>query len=341
MQDTILNMRMVPVERVFNRFPRMIRDLAKELGKQVNFEMSGEETELDRTVIDEIGDPLVHLLRNALDHGLEAPEVRRKNGKDATGHLTLKAFHSGNHVFIEISDDGAGINREKVLQKAIANSVIDEETADTLEDQQVYDLLFASGFSTADEVTDVSGRGVGLDVVRSKIESLGGSVTVFSEAGHGTTFSIQLPLTLSILTALLVDIGGETYAIPLNSILETGKFTKDEVQRVHGQPVLRFREHVVPLLSMHKVLDIPAASKETGDRQDEVFVVIVKKGEKLTGLVVDEFLGNQEVVLKSLGHYLKQVFAISGATILGDGRVALILDTNALVSQMEAAEVAV
>ena len=340
MQDTLLNMRMVPVERVFNRFPRMLRDLAKELGKKVNFEMSGEETELDRTVIDEIGEPLVHLLRNALDHGLEAPEVRRKNGKDETGHLTLKAFHSGNHVFIEIADDGAGINREKVVQKAVANGVIDEDTAHTLEDQQVYDLLFASGFSTADEVTDVSGRGVGLDVVRTKIESLGGFVTVDSKAGNGTTFSIQLPLTLSILTALLVDVGGETYAIPLNSVLETGKFGKDAVQQVHGQPVLRFREQIVPLLSMHKVLDIPVPAASS-DSDDEVFVVIVKKGEKLTGLIVDEFLGNQEVVLKSLGQYLTQVFAISGATILGDGRVALILDTNALVSQMEAVEVAV
>lgn len=330
MQDTILNMRMVPVERVFSRFPRMIRDLAKELDKHVHFEMSGEETELDRTVIDEIGDPLVHLLRNALDHGLESPQERKKRGKPETGKLTLSAFYSGNHVFIEIADDGAGINREKVLQKAIANGVVDEETAKQMSDTAVYNLLFASGFSMADQVTDISGRGVGLDVVRSKIESLGGTVTVNSVEGEGTTFLIQLPLSLSILTALLVRLADETYAIPLSSILETGKFSKEEVHTVHGQPVIRFREHIVPLVFLHKVLEL-----KQGPEDGEQFIVIVRQGEKLTGLVVDEFLGQQEIVLKSLGNYLNDVFAISGATILGNGQVALIIDTNALVKENE------
>lgn len=332
MQDTILNMRMVPVEQVFNRFPRMMRDLAKDLQKKVQFDITGAETELDRTVIDEIGDPLVHLLRNALDHGLEEPDERRTKGKPETGRIQLKAFHSGNHVFIEIEDDGAGINREAVLQKAISKEVVDKETADKLTDAEVYDLLFASGFSTAKQVTDISGRGVGLDVVRSKIESLGGSVTVHSADGQGTTFSIQLPLTLSILTALLVRVGQEKYAVPLTSILETGKFCKHEVHKVHGQPVLRFRERVVPLLSLQKVFAVPM---ESSRQQDDLFVVIVKKGERLTGLIVDEFIGQQEVVLKSLGNYLNDVFAISGATILGDGQVALIVDTNALVQQNE------
>lgn len=334
LQETILNLRMVPVEQVFNRFPRMVRDLAKELNKNVQLEITGADTELDRTVIDEIGDPLVHLLRNALDHGLETPEERREKGKPETGHISLRAFYSGNHAFIEIADDGAGISRDKVLQKALKNGIIDRESADKLSDAQVYDLLFASGFSTAEQVTDVSGRGVGLDVVRTKIESLGGSVSVQSEEGKGTTFSIQLPLTLSILTALLVRTGDETYAIPINSILETGKFDRSEIQKVHGQPVLRFRERIVPLVPLHEVFSVP--QRDSGVHNDSVFVVIVKKGDQLTGLVVDELLGQQEVVLKSLGNYLNQVFAISGATILGDGRVALIVDTNALIQQQEA-----
>lgn len=336
LQDTILNLRMVPVDQVFNRFPRMLRDLARDLRKHVQLEITGEDTELDRTVIDEIGDPLVHLLRNALDHGLEGPEERRKQGKPETGHIALRAFHSGNHVFIEIADDGAGIDRDKIVQKAINNGVIDQETADKLSDTQVYDLLFDSGFSTAEQVTDVSGRGVGLDVVRSKIESLGGMVSVQSEKGQGTTFSIQLPLTLSILTALLVRTGEERYAIPLNAILETGKFSKNEMQKVHGQPVIRFREHVVPLLSLQEVFAVPQTDSE---QTNDMFVVIVKKGDQLTGLIVDEFLGQQEVVLKSLGNYLNQVFAVSGATILGDGQVALIVDTNALVEQNDAVAV--
>lgn len=334
LQDTILNMRMVPVEQVFNRFPRMVRDLAKELDKRVKLEITGAETELDRTVIDEIGDPLVHLLRNALDHGLENPEVRRKKGKSETGLLMLKAYHSGNHVFIEIADDGAGINREAVIKKAIDKGIVNEEVVLNWTDAQVYDLLFDSGFSTSEEVTDVSGRGVGLDVVRTKIESLGGFVSVDSEKDKGTTFTIQLPLTLSILTSLLVRVGAEKYAIPLNSILETGKFSQKEIENVHGQPVLRFRERIVPLLSLKEVFDVPLEDDEE-PRQD-IFVVIVQKGDHLTGFVVDEFLGQQEVVLKSLGAYLKNVFAVSGATILGDGQVALIVDAHALIQQNEA-----
>lgn len=328
LQNTILNMRMVSIDQVFNRFPRMVRDLAKEMNKQVQLDISGEETELDRTVVDEIGDPLVHLLRNALDHGLETAEERKRRGKLEVGRIALRAFHSGNHVFIEIEDDGAGIDRDKVLNKAVERGIVESSERDNMTDGDVYKLLFDSGFSTADQITDVSGRGVGLDVVRNKIESLGGSVTVDSEKGKGTKFSIQLPMTLSILTALLVRVQQEKFAIPLSAILETGKFKRDDVKKVHGQPVLRFRERVVPLLSLQHVFSVPAA---TENKPDDLFVVIVKKREQLTGIIVDEFLGQQEVVLKSLGNYLTQVFAISGATILGDGQVALIVDTNALV----------
>jgi len=327
LQNIILNMRMVPVETVFNRFPRMVRQLARDLGKKINLEIIGAETELDRTVIDEIGDPLVHLLRNAIDHGIEMPEVRRAKGKPEEGTVKLKAYHSGNHVFIEIEDDGAGINREKVLQKAINKGIISKQNAANLTDKQVYELIFASGFSTADKISDISGRGVGLDVVKSTIESLGGSVTIDSQEGIGSIFSIQLPLTLSIISVMLVEIQQEKYAIPLSSIIETAIIKKEDILHAHHQKVIDFRGKVVPLLFLKEVFDVPVVKEE-----DDFFsVVIVRKGEKMAGLVVDSFIGQQEVVLKSLGNYLTSVFAISGATILGDGQVALIIDCNALI----------
>ncbi|GGK13608.1 chemotaxis protein CheA [Caldalkalibacillus thermarum] len=327
LQDLILNMRMVPVEQVFNRFPKMVRSLARELGKEVELIMSGTETELDRTVIDEIGDPLVHLLRNAIDHGLETKEERRRLGKPEQGRIELKAYHSGNHVFIEVKDDGRGIDRDKVLKKAVEREILTWERGQEFTDQDVYQLLFASGFSTAETVSDISGRGVGLDVVKNKIESLGGSVSVQSEPGAGTTFTVQLPLTLSIISALLVKVKHETYAIPLTSIIEVAAVKKGDVRTVQGQKVINFRGKVVPLVSLEEVFEVP------GERVDEdvLSIVIVRKGEKLAGLVVDALIGQQEVVLKSLGAYLNQVFAISGATILGDGQVALIIDCNALI----------
>ncbi|MGG2988977.1 chemotaxis protein CheA [Geobacillus stearothermophilus] len=327
LQTIILNMRMVPVETVFNRFPRMVRQLARELGKKVRLDVIGAETELDRTVIDEIGDPLVHLLRNALDHGIEAPDVRAARGKPEEGTIQLRAYHSGNHVFIEIEDDGAGISREKVLKKAISRGIVSPEEAEHLTDEQVYELIFAPGFSTADHISDISGRGVGLDVVKSTIESLGGTVAVDSRPGQGSLFSIQLPLTLSIISVLLVQIAAETYAIPLSSIMETALIRKEDVFYVHNQPVIDFRGKVVPLVRLKDVFAVPGAS----DDSETVSAVIVRKGEKLAALAVDSFIGQQEVVLKSLGNYLSSVFAISGATILGDGRVALIIDCNALV----------
>ncbi|MBB3867872.1 chemotaxis protein CheA [Parageobacillus toebii NBRC 107807] len=327
LQNIILNMRMVPVETVFNRFPRMVRQLARELGKKVKLEIIGAETELDRTVIDEIGDPLVHLLRNAIDHGIETPDVRRANGKPEEGTVKLKAYHSGNHVFIEIEDDGAGINRDKVLQKAMDKGIISQQNAANLTDRQVYELIFAPGFSTADKISDISGRGVGLDVVKSTIESLGGAVTVDSEEGKGSIFSIQLPLTLSIISVLLVEIQQEKYAIPLSSIIETAIIKKEDIFHAHNQRVIDFRGKVVPLVFLKEIFEVPTISEE----KEFVSVVIVRKGEKMAGLVVDSFIGQQEVVLKSLGNYLTSVFAISGATILGDGQVALIIDCNALI----------
>lgn len=328
LQNIILNMRMVPVEQVFNRFPRMVRQLSKDLGKRINLEIIGAETELDRTVIDEIGDPLVHLIRNSLDHGIETPEKRKAKGKQEEGHLTLKAYHSGNHVFIEIADDGAGINREKVLEKAIANQVITSEEAETLTDQQVHQLIMSSGFSTADKISDISGRGVGLDVVRNTIESLGGTLTIESEEGKGSLFSIQLPLTLSIISVLLVEVEEEKYAIPLSSIIETAIIHKNDILNAHNKEVIDFRGKVVPLVSLKNVFEIPAGETE----EEHYSVVIIRKGEKMAGLIVNKFIGQHEIVLKSLGDYLGDVFAISGATILGDGQVALIVDTNTLIS---------
>ncbi len=329
LQNIILNMRMVPIEQVFNRFPRMIRDLAKELNKKVDLQISGADTELDRTVIDEIGDPLVHLLRNAIDHGLESTEERIKAGKSEEGVVELKAYHSGNHVFIEITDDGKGIDRDKILNKAIEKGVVKTEEASGLSDKQVYDLLFASGFSTAEKVSDISGRGVGLDVVKTKIESLGGVVSVDSTAGQGTIFQIQLPLTLSIISAMLVTVEDETYAVPLSSIIETAVYKKDEIMHAHHQEVIDFRGKVVPLLSLKNIFEVPDSAVK--QEKDEISAVIVRKGDKMAALVVDSFIGQQEIVLKSLGKYLVNVFAISGATILGDGQVALIIDCNALI----------
>lgn len=327
LQNIILNMRMVPVETVFNRFPRMVRELARGLNKKIHLEIVGADTELDRTVIDEIGDPLVHLLRNALDHGVETPSVRLANGKSEEGTVVLKAYHSGNHVFIEIEDDGAGINRERVLNKAISKGIITKQVGDTLTDRQVYELIFASGFSTAETISDVSGRGVGLDVVKNTIESLGGSVSIDSTEGEGSVFSIQLPLTLSIIAVMLVEIQQEKFAIPLSSIIETAIIKKTDIMNAHNQSVMDFRGKIVPLLNLSEIFNVPVF-----EQIDEyISVVIVRKGDKMAGLLVDSFIGQQEIVLKSLGNYLTSVFAISGATILGDGQVALIVDCNALI----------
>ncbi|MGN7478508.1 chemotaxis protein CheW [Solibacillus silvestris] len=328
LQNIVLTMRMVPVETVFNRFPKMVRQLSRDLNKKIELNIIGAETELDRTVIDEIGDPLVHLIRNSVDHGIESPEVRRAKGKPEEGTVELRAYHSGNYVFIEIEDDGAGINRDRVLAKAISKGVVTHEQSLTMTDKQINELILASGFSTADVISDVSGRGVGLDVVKTTIESLGGNISIESTQNVGSVFSIQLPLTLSIISVMLVEIESEIYAIPLSSIIETSIIRNSDILNAHNQKVIDFRGKVVPLVFLEEIFEVPRQ-----EQNDDGFhsVVIVRKGDKLAGLVVDSFIGQQEIVLKSLGNYLTNIFAISGATILGNGKVALIVDCNALM----------
>ncbi|MEK3882158.1 chemotaxis protein CheA [Paenibacillus sp. PL2-23] len=328
LQNIVLKLRMVPVDSVFNRFPRMVRDLAKSLDKKIDLVITGADTELDRTVIDEIGDPLVHLLRNSVDHGIETTTKRLESGKPEMGTIRLSAYHSGNHVFIEVEEDGAGINQEKVLKTAIKNGVITEEESLKLNADEINMLIFAPGFSTADKISDISGRGVGLDVVKTKITSLGGNVTVHSEFGKGTKFSVQLPLTLSIISAMLIKLGSEKYAIPLTSIVETGIVKRSSMLNVHGNRMIKFRNSIIPVVSLSQVLESPDFD-ETAEEENEM--IVIRKGDKWAAVIVDEFIGQSEIVLKTLGKYLTNVHAISGATILGDGQVALIIDPNALI----------
>ncbi len=329
LHDAVMKVRMVPVETVFNRFPRMIRDISKNLGKEVELKMSGEETELDRTVIDEIGDPLIHLLRNSCDHGIESIEQRKSLGKPEMGLIELKAYQDGNNVVIEVGDDGQGINVDKVKKKAIERGLINKDMAANLTKKDIIDFLFKPSFSTADKVTDLSGRGVGLDVVKTKIEALGGFVEVETELGKGSRFYIRLPLTLAIIQALLVMVGEEKYAIQLSSIHKIANIPADDVKLVRNQEVVMYRNTVIPVVRLDKVLEVP---KESGDAPRNLTLVIVKKGERLTGLVVDKILGQQEIVQKSLGKFLSGIKLITSATILGDGNVALILDVNALAN---------
>ncbi|WP_145408824.1 chemotaxis protein CheA [Paenibacillus xylanexedens] len=328
LQNIVLKLRMVPVDTVFNRFPRMIRDLAKTLDKKIDLVITGAETELDRTVIDEIGDPLVHLLRNAVDHGVESIAERVAAGKPEMGTVNLRAFHSGNHVFIEIEDDGKGIYREKLLKTAISRGVVTEEQGAKMSDDEVNQLLFAPGFSTADVISDISGRGVGLDVVKSKITSLGGNVTIHSTPGKGTNFSVQLPLTLSIIAAMLVRVGSEKYAIPLSSIVETAIVQREQVRNIHGNKMITFRESLIPYLSLNEVFSVPDFN-DADEKETEI--VVIRKGDRLAAVSVEEFIGQSEIVLKSMGTYLPAIEGISGATILGDGQVALIVDPNAFI----------
>ena len=327
LHESVMKVRMVPIESVVNKFPRMIRDLSKTLNKKMELYMTGEETELDRTVVDEIGDPLMHLLRNSADHGLESAEVRAQRGKPAVGSIFLDAYQEGNNVVIEVRDDGNGIDVEAVKNKAIDRGVITPEQAATMADKEIIDLLFLPSFSTAKQVTDVSGRGVGLDVVRSKIESLSGEVEVKTQLGVGSTWTIRLPLTLAIVQALMVVVGGEKYAISLGSIQTIEDIAPSDIKLVQNKEVIHLRGTVIPLIRMPEVLDI----ESTKSADENMVVVIVKKGDKMAGLVVDELIGQQEIVIKSLGKYIKQCKFISGATILGDGEVALILDANALI----------
>ncbi len=327
LHESVMKVRMVPIESVVNKFPRMIRDLSKKLDKKLELYMSGEETELDRTVVDEIGDPLMHLLRNSADHGIESAEVRAQRGKPAVGSIFLDAYQDGNNVVIEVRDDGNGIDTEAVRAKAVERGTVTPEQAANLTEKEIINLLFLPSFSTAKQVTDVSGRGVGLDVVRSKIESLSGEVEVKSKLGEGSTWTIRLPLTLAIIQALMVVVGDEKYAISLGSIQTLEDISPSDIKLVQNKEVINLRGQVIPLIRLNKVLDIE--SKKSKD--ENLIVVIVKKGDRMAGLVIDELIGQQEIVIKSLGKYIKQCKFISGATILGDGEIALILDANALI----------
>ena len=326
LHESVMKVRMVPIESTVNKFPRMVRDLQKKLGKKMELYMSGEETELDRTVVDQIGDPLMHLLRNSADHGLEPAAVRKERGKPEVGSIFLDAYQDGNNVVIEVRDDGNGIDTKAVKNKAIERGVITPEQGEAMSEKEIIDLLFNAGFSTAKVVSDVSGRGVGLDVVKSMIESLSGEVEVKSKLGEGSTWTIRLPLTLAIIQALMVEIGDEKYAIALGSIQTIEDILPSDVKLVQAKEVIQLRDLVIPLIRLNEILDIPS-KKDAGEN---LVVVVVKKGDKLAGLVVDELIGQQEIVIKSLGKYISKCKIISGATVLGDGEVALILDVNTL-----------
>ena len=327
LHESVMKVRMVPIESVVSKFPRMIRDLQKTLGKKMELYMTGEDTELDRTVVDEIGDPLMHLLRNAADHGLESAEIRKERGKPEVGSIFLDAYQDGNNVIIEVRDDGNGIDVDKVRSKAIERGTITAEQAETMSDKEITDLLFLPSFSTAQKISEVSGRGVGLDVVKSKIEALSGEVEVKSKLGEGSTWIVRLPLTLAIIQALMVIVGEEKYAISLGSIQTIEDIPAKDIKLVQSKEVITLRGNVIPIIRLSNVLD----SKSSKSPDDNLIVVIVKKGDRLAGLVVDELIGQQEIVIKSLGKYISKCKFISGATILGDGEVALILDANALI----------
>lgn len=327
LHESVMKVRMVPIESVVQKFPRMIRDLSKKLDKKMELHMTGEDTELDRTVVDQIGDPLQHLLRNSADHGLENAELRKKRGKPETGSIHLNAFQEGNNVIIEVSDDGNGIDTENVKNKAIERGLITPEQGAALSQKEIIDFLFMPSFSMAKQISDVSGRGVGLDVVKSNIEALGGDVEVKSILGEGSKFTVRLPLTLAIIQALMVEVRGEKYAISLGSIETIEEIMADEIKFVQAKEVIHIRGMVIPLIRLDQLLDCEPEEEE----KESLTVIIVRKGDKFAGLIVDELNGQQEIVIKSLGKYINNsTKIISGATVLGDGEVALILDVNTL-----------
>ena len=321
LQDLVMKIRMLPLDTVFNRFPRMIRDISVELNKEINFVIEGADTELDRTVIDEIGEPLIHLLRNAADHGVESKEERIAAGKSPVGTVKLVAYQEGTKALIKVIDDGAGINLEKVKAKAEQRGI----NTDGMSDSDIKNLIFAQGFSTNEEVTDISGRGVGMDVVKTKIAALGGTVDLISEEGKGSTFVIKLPLTLQIIQALLVKVGEETLAISLGFIDRVIDYKEEKIKKSNGKEVIIYRENVIPLVRLNETLDIEAS------KADKKFVIIVNVGDKTIGLLVDSLMGQQEIVIKPLGKTLKKLDQYIGATILGNGLVTLILDIGALL----------
>ena len=327
LQNIVMKVRMVPVSQVFNRFPRMVRDVTKELNKEINLTIEGEETELDRTVIDEIGDPIMHLLRNSLDHGVEMPDEREAKGKPRTGEVALIARHEGNNVVIMVTDDGKGINPDVIRKKAVEKGMMTQDEVNKLDDADAVRIIFLPGFSTADKISDISGRGVGMDVVRSKIESLSGHVDVETKVDEGSVFKIKLPLTLAIIQAMLVQVQEEMYAIPLGSIDSTINIEPSDIKTVQDNEVIVLRGEIIPIIRMEQTLAVPHVKDS-----EEIFVVVVHAGEAKAGIVVDNLIGQQEIVIKTLGNLFTGLKMFSGATVLGDGRVALILDVATMLS---------
>jgi len=326
LQNIVMKVRMVPVSQVFNRFPRMVRDVTKELNKEINLTIEGEETELDRTVIDEIGDPIMHLLRNSLDHGVEMPDERVAKGKPRVGEVGLIARHEGNNVVIMVTDDGKGIDADKIRKKAVEKGLYTEDEVNKLDDQDAVRIIFLPGFSTAEKISDISGRGVGMDVVRSKIEALSGHVDVETHVNEGSVFKIKLPLTLAIIQAMLVQVQEEMYAIPLGSIDSTINIQASDIKTVQNREVIVLRGEIIPIIRMESTLFVPHVKDS-----EEIFVVVVHAGEAKAGLVVDKLIGQQEIVIKTLGNLFMGLKMFSGATVLGDGRVALILDVATML----------
>lgn len=327
LQMQVLKMRMLPVEKVFKKFPRIVRSMARDLGKEVNLEIFGEETELDRSVVDEIGDPLIHLIRNAMDHGLEIPDVRVAAGKPRVGTLVLGAVHEGNQIIISIKDDGNGIDTDRVGRKAVEKGLITEDQLAAMNQRELLDLIFLPGFSTKDKASDLSGRGVGMDVVKTNIKKLNGLIEIKSEKGVGSEFILRLPLTLAIIQSLLVEVEGEVYSIPLSSVLETLRVDQRQFHVIGNQEVLKLRDMVLPLIRLESVFKVQSRN----ENDDFCYVVVVGTADKRMGLVVTRLVGQQEVAIKSLGNYLANIPGIAGSTILGDGRVALIVDPVGLV----------
>jgi len=333
LQMQVLKMRMIPVEKVFKKFPRIVRSLARDLGKEVDLQIFGEETELDRSVVDEIGDPLIHLIRNAMDHGLETPDDRLASGKNRTGVLILAAVHEGNSIIISIKDDGRGIDTDRVGRKAIEKGLITEEQLAAMSQREMFDLIFLPGFSTKDQASDLSGRGVGMDVVKTNIKKLNGLIEIKSEKGLGSEFILRLPLTLAIIQSLLVEVEGEIYSIPLASVLETLRVDQREFHVIGGQEVLKLRDMVLPLIRLEQVFKV----QPRHEQDNFCYIVVIGSADKRVGLVVTRLVGQQEVAIKSLGKYLANVTGIAGSTILGDGRVALIVDPVGMIDGGEGA----
>ena len=327
LQLAVMKTRMLPIVKVFNKFPRMVRDLSRELGKSIELIMSGEETELDKSIIEEIGDPLVHIIRNSCDHGIESPEVRAERGKSETGKIILKAYNEGNHIVIEIQDDGKGLDPEALKSKALEKGLITDRDVATMSDKEAFSLILKAGFSTAAAITNISGRGVGMDVVKTNIEKLNGIIDVESQLGLGTTLKLKIPLTLAIIQALIVGVQEEFYAIPLSSVLETVRISQEEIYTVDGKSVLRLRDEVLPLVHMSSIFEV----KNDFGSAKEIYVVIIGLAEQKIGMIVDCLIGQEEVVIKSLGEYLKNIQGIAGATVRGDGKITLIVDVVAIM----------